>query len=1799
MKWEQWIEDLLQLPANAPEWDPVNIEQFLNAIRHLADAKQRDREAGREAVRLALATLLAECHEQLRYLEITDCPSWSADQLPLSEAGALVDQIEQFHSLINRHQELRNVLCPRTKTERLSWQDALVILEGEIYSMHVVLASALTSLDPSKPPSHPQPTTTQDQECNESVIDDDFFTKSISETTPSILTSEPVSDSCLNNFKDNGSDLETPPNKVDIPIPIRLAERSTPAATLNVTTKVAFHSKDDVVVSINSGTEDDLAKVTVSGPDDPKHVTTLLQQDDKEEIWQGFLWSLIAVDDLAGAYWLTRSLSAQKVSLEISESLWAAAQGARWLASDCDPIAEDMLVFASEFQPLDDDVQALLALASSLSPSLLAPGCGLSAWLCYPECCPALHQLVSAVSEFSKSGLAIPRIRGLDMNGAEGEAGVAEAAAAIKHWLDESLSKRMMGASTVWRHLVGPESDFYKVLLPASENRTEVVSQVRRGLTSWRDRGYVTRQIDEVNNGFFRKIRPIEHSQRNYLAREILEAANLAHRWCDLAQDHRPDIKDTQADDKWQSERVETLRDALSQELPKAEAALARIANSSRVSLAAAAKCLSVALRQLRQTLKLPSEVIEDVPILSTHDRFIEKADNLTHALSRRLLFLADIPLDDNGSPREESLPLIANALRDSYTAKRTEQEAFTYWLARQDFRFVEDLLNLLSNENDVANLSHLYTEALRHSRQALRVEIHETREAIEQAVLDGIIADERAEYSSIVESINPDESFEFPRLGARLHDVRNRLEDARQQRLNSQRERWKKLEQELVSYAGISPVERDQMRVFVQSAVERDDVRVIDECIARVTEMLATEGDTPDKSIDLGWFAPSPKRAVFQEFFGTRDQIGVAERIEEWLDRVAGQFEKLPEAILEGRELFDVSLPNEKEGREELANSINAWLDLKRQGPDSRDIASRSLSNILQYLGFRLTHVGGAPVRIEQTKSAWLHARVSMSAGNLAKPIPHFGSKSDGIYEVVCLWKNPGAKKVGALLHDLQLDTRTVIVFYLGCLSEQHRCEMGAMARERERALITIDEAVLLFLTGEADPRLPVLLQCTLPFSGVIPYNDRLHGDVPEEMFFGRDEMIRELLKPEGSSLVYGGRQLGKSAMLRQIERKNNKPERQEYVWLEDLNQEFGPHVGKTTDNIWQLLRERFKAAKLISSKVATDTPEAVARYIRQALSENPGARILAMFDEADDFLDADAKDNFRVVIGLRSLMLDTQQRFKVVFAGNKKVQRFIHIPNQPLAQYGKPILIGPLEPRPAQQLVREPFEILGYQFADDATVLRIMSYTNYHAGLLQVFCRELLRRLHAQTSGSLPPYTIQQSDVEAVYRDHEVRDTIRERFNLTLALDTDYQVITWAVIEDQMAEHDSYAKSYAASDLLKMARKWWPQGFAEISTDLMLVKLDEMCGLGVLVRDVKGYFHLRSPNLVRLMGTDEDILTRLMELGDRLQEDKNNLDYYHSWLNEVPQRYSPLTYAQEGMLNKPQTGVGLIFASEALGLSCIQEAIKNFIPSVLSENSRADCKEIPSSIVRGSDLRIWLEAYVQEHSKHERLVVYQRANSPSENIRGCVEAALTFCQQVNPQKGWLRIIFVLDPSATWGWLMLPDEIRRDLEERADITTHPRRWTILEVRNRLAQLNMVYSDEVCRQVLQATNGWPLLLDALLMESSKHKRNDDPRSSIPAFEQELSTVDTELRRTFAGAVGIDPEQSPWKVLQFIGKETEVLREWITPTYLGKSLNSADEGAASVEYLHRMGCIDVHDDILKIEPIVQQIFFSQI
>ena len=200
---------------------------------------------------------------------------------------------------------------------------------------------------------------------------------------------------------------------------------------------------------------------------------------------------------------------------------------------------------------------------------------------------------------------------------------------------------------------------------------------------------------------------------------------------------------------------------------------------------------------------------------------------------------------------------------------------------------------------------------------------------------------------------------------------------------------------------------------------------------------------------------------------------------------------------------------------------------------------------------------------------------------------------------------------------------------------------------------------------------------------------------------------------------------------------------------------------------------------------------------------------RVLALLDEADTFLNADASNYFDTVVQLRQLMVESERRFRVVFAGLQNVQRFQSIPNTPLAHFGVPICVGPLEGPAAQALVREPLEAVGFRFENETTILSILSYTNYHPGLIQLFCSELIKRLNSRTTNKLPPYKISQRDVDGQYP--AIQDEIRLRLDLTLGLDGRYQAIAWALVYDQVNEPESFSMSYSTNEIHELAIMVW----------------------------------------------------------------------------------------------------------------------------------------------------------------------------------------------------------------------------------------------------------------------------------------------------------------------------------------------------------------------------------------------------
>ena len=1750
LKWHQWLEELEALPANSPEWEERAVNDFFEAVNLL---KEQKRLGGLSS---ELEALKQQATDGLIFFEMLNKVSrWNAEACSISDFAEVATLVSEFREAILNYQKLNEQSVASSYSETVRLRDAKLDLENKIHQLHEHLHPILSSLTPESPPPD-RPFSKVAEEKSEKG--DSPEGSEPSPSSPDVTGVDEneikakkngVAESHKENFDQLGSDRYSGMEEANS----ELAEELGPSK-----------SDDEISPSVNSFQEAEL----------------ILQDEDLDKEQYSLFWELIAADDLPGAYWLSRSVTACGRVPAVPDYLLAAALGSRWLRPGRETFVDDLRnIAAQEDQIPSGHVQALIRLAAALRTALIAPRTGMQSWLQVPDCCAEIRGLVNAVEGFAHNKIAL---QPEDLLGAAGaaqrEIALNQVTSDVKQWLKEAPKQRLnlKRASAVWQNLVGPQGMLREMLLSVSQFRQQDLGKVQQQLDHWKQKNYISQQIRQIDHELAgRRPRPIEGPILQKMERDIGQACDLASRWCELGK------SEDQGD--WRTEQVKKLCIAIRETQPDVCVALERLSETTgSPSLSAAALCLKRAVEDLNTFLDSSLEWDSAATAKATWEWFTYEADTLYVALSRRLLWLPELELGDDGLPRDEVT--VAQVLQDAIEEKRTLRSAFKKWLIKQDYRFIERLLSAMHDDEELDVLSRQYQEALDGSQEALDRRKGKTKEFVEQAVVDGIVGEERTEFIAVIESMDSKAIQNFPIYYDLLQKVQSDLGLSRDKHLASLTNRWDELKERL-GKSRIESSKQERIVGFISSELLDKDTRIVEERLARLAEIL-----DDDRELEETWFRKQ-SRPAFEEF------VDCTQRIEEWYIQsfnLQGIARDLRENSTGSERFLNIS----EFQRKEYIDANSAWLRLRQQPPQKPENL-HPLVVLLKYIGFEFRCAQEDAIRIEGNGKDWLLLGTNdMFTSQPVNPIPQFGSQAAGKYSVLCIWERPGADSFTSRVREIPLTTSNVLILYLSRLKERQRREITRSCRDKKVVLAALDEDLLIFLaTREREARLSCFLQCALPLTMLNPYTPFQAGDVPPEMFFGREGMVKELLDSSGSCLVFGGRQLGKSALLRHVMRQFHNPEKHRHAWVEGMNLIFDPNAGRDSIYVWKALREMLKRGQLLGPKVTTESPELIRRYLLDVMEENPQLRVLVMFDEADDFLDADARDGFPVVSALRELMLNTQRRFKVIFTGLHNVQRFQGISNQPLAHFGRPLCVGPLEPRAAQDLVREPMESLGFRFGDNAAVLRILSYTNYHPGLIQLFCRDLLSNLNRRRGNSLPPHIIERDDVESVYRDSNVREDIRKRFNWTLNLDRRYQAIAWSMIVES-DQTDSFSSVFSTGQILSLVRDWWPQGFGdEDAFNNLQSLLEELCGLGVLYRDLMGFYRLRSPNLVRLMGTAGDIGDRLLELNGKEPPSPFEADKHHApFVNTC--HYSPLSYEQERILASPQTqaGVGLVFSSEALGMSRLRSAFKRFVPEDSDEGTYTD---IPTYVNSGDRLEEWLDENLKTHGRNERNVVCLTPSARArENLEDLVDVALRFCTRHRPRTGqqWFRVLFLMDPPSTWIWLSLSSNKREELENRAVGVVLPLRWNVSGIRQRLTQDNMMDFEEVGRSILCQTGGWHLLLDTFFERCASNL--DDPRPLALEFGRELEDSGSELTKKFDNSLGLEVHDVVITVLDLICEYDQLEVEYITPETIENPAFLPEECLLAIEYLVQMGCIARNRNVVMAEPTVKKVMSSR-
>lgn len=747
----------------------------------------------------------------------------------------------------------------------------------------------------------------------------------------------------------------------------------------------------------------------------------------------------------------------------------------------------------------------------------------------------------------------------------------------------------------------------------------------------------------------------------------------------------------------------------------------------------------------------------------------------------------------------------------------------------------------------------------------------------------------------------------------------------------------------------------------------------------------------------------------------------------------------------------------------------LDSWDGLIRER-DQRKIRGL-VKSVLRLLGLTVNEAGVEEARHGVTRLS-VRADITESTPGYVAAL---GSQARRMYKVVVIADE--LRGEGPLRHLPESAIGANLILYLQPIGVEGRRQLALASRSRGQQAMVVDPAVVGWVAARAPRSFRVTQRVTLPWTGYTPYTPHVAGLVPPEVFKGRAEEMQEVLSPDGSVFLFGGRQLGKSSLLRQAVEVFQKadPDRHIAVYIDLLKADIG-HA-EPPEGIWRVLLAELKRRGVIGANISDRAAgvDVIADAVRQWIETEPGRRILLLADEADAFLTADAhavytgggQSTFRTVKRLQRLMETTSRSFKVVFAGLHQVQRFNHLTNVVTAHGGPGVLVGPLKPQAAVGLVEEPLAAVGLTFETPDLVWHILGVTNYQANLVQIFCDHLVAYMQQRAmpaSGRHAPIT--WDDVQAVANLERVRELIAERLRYTINLEDRYRVLTLLVALRSL-EH-GYAHASRPGELLEAAHEIWGDGFPLNSERQLTIFLDEMVGLGLLIRvpgDERAYA-MRSPNVVNMLGTQNELESELHDTEFDLPYDYNPRAARRSiGARAGVQQMSPLTEGQLGDMLVHPTRTTLVPCTRALGDDHVERGLRLY-----GDGYGLDIISV------GPDDNLTDAITANSRRKGSRLLFVDLRGQNPEQVR---EAAARLVKHTGAT--------IPDPDATSGTprryavVLCAPEAAMEAEMTGAGLVPPQRWTVDSVR--AWPESPFGSPQERRSLMNATGGWPGLVE--------------------------------------------------------------------------------------------------------------------
>ncbi len=207
---------------------------------------------------------------------------------------------------------------------------------------------------------------------------------------------------------------------------------------------------------------------------------------------------------------------------------------------------------------------------------------------------------------------------------------------------------------------------------------------------------------------------------------------------------------------------------------------------------------------------------------------------------------------------------------------------------------------------------------------------------------------------------------------------------------------------------------------------------------------------------------------------------------------------------------------------------------------------------------------------------------------------------------------------------------------------------------------------------------------------------------------FFGRETELSNILNREPANyFLVGGRQVGKSSLMKEVERRLKARGGTECVYFALADADLGSALARSLE----LSDETVDAAIAELGR-----PGAPQRWI--------------LIDEADFFVEADAERGYQMLAVFRKL--SEERRAYFMLSGFWVLYRGIAFDYaSPIRNFGEQIRLGALDGKAAHDLATKPMDALGLSYAHESLVDRIYRQTGGRANLMVTVCDEIIKRI------------------------------------------------------------------------------------------------------------------------------------------------------------------------------------------------------------------------------------------------------------------------------------------------------------------------------------------------------------------------------------------------------------------------------------------------------------------------------------